>query len=293
MGYFSDIKEGTNSVLQGLRLTWKHFLQAKESRKPLSIEDKDYFTQDTGIVTTQYPYEAIPIPDNGRYRLHNEIDDCIVCDLCAKVCPVNCIDIIPIKSPEEIGKTSDGTTKRIYAATFDIDMAKCCYCGLCTTVCPTECLTMTKTFDYSEFDIRNMNYHFTDLTHEQAEERKKIYEQYEKEKQRLKEEAAKAKEIKADQEGTTIEEKNKDKKPAFKPVIKSTLKPENAEEKNIENISSELNPKPKPVFKPNIKAPNSESSDEKKTDDSGEVKPKPVFKPKIIIPPKKDESKEE
>ena len=90
-----------------------------------------------------------PIPDVGRYRLHNEIDDCIVCDKCAKICPVDCIDIEPIKATEEIGKTSDGTPKRIYAAKFDIDMGKCCFCGLCTTVCPTECLTMTKVYDFS------------------------------------------------------------------------------------------------------------------------------------------------
>ena len=113
----------------------------------MSIEDADYFKQKDGVVTTLYPYESIPVPDNGRYRLHNEMEDCIVCDLCAKICPVDCIAIDPIKSTVEIGKTSDGSTRRIYAATFDIDMAKCCYCGLCTTVCPTESLTMTKAYD--------------------------------------------------------------------------------------------------------------------------------------------------
>ena len=63
----------------------------------------------------------MPVPDNGRYKLHNEIDDCIVCDLCAKVCPVNCIEIEPIKATDIIGKTSDGTNKRIHAAKFDIE----------------------------------------------------------------------------------------------------------------------------------------------------------------------------
>ena len=106
----------------------------------------------TGYIIIQNR-EQIPIPDHGRYQLHNEIDDCIVCDKCAKICPVDCIDIEPVRSPEVFGQTSDGTPLRIHAAKFDIDMAKCCFCGLCTVVCPTECLTMTKEFDFSTTDI--------------------------------------------------------------------------------------------------------------------------------------------
>ena len=41
---------------------------------------KDYFEHKEGVFTNYYPHESLPIPDNGRYRLHNEIDDCIVCD---------------------------------------------------------------------------------------------------------------------------------------------------------------------------------------------------------------------
>ena len=156
------------SLLRALFLALKHFKSAIYRKKNLNIGDPSYFKQKDGVVTTRYPYESIPVPDNGRYRLHNEMEDCIVCDLCAKVCPVNCIAIDPIKSTVEIGKTSDGSTRRIYAATFDIDMAKCCYCGLCTTVCPTESLTMTKAYDYSEYDIRNMVYHFADLSPEES-----------------------------------------------------------------------------------------------------------------------------
>lgn len=130
----------------------------------------------------QYPYEMQPVPDNGRYRLHNEIDDCIVCDKCAKVCPVDCIVIEPIKAVEEIGKTSDGTPKRIYAAKFDIDMGKCCFCGLCTTVCPTECLTMTKVYDYSVFDIKEHNFVFGEMTPAEIDQKKRELEDHQKAK---------------------------------------------------------------------------------------------------------------
>lgn len=175
--YFGNLKEGVKSSLQGLKLSLQHIFEARNSRTPIGVADENYFEQETGIVTLQYPYEAIPVPDNGRYRLYNEIDDCIVCDKCAEVCPVNCIEIEAVKSTEEIRKTSDGHSVRLYAAKFDIDMAKCCFCGLCTTVCPTECLTMTKAYDFSEFDVDNMNYHFSDLSPEQAKEKQQLYEE--------------------------------------------------------------------------------------------------------------------
>ena len=186
MGYLDNIRKSAVTLKEGMKLTLKHLAEAKDSRKPVGIESDEYFDQHTGTVTLQYPFESFPVPDNGRYRLHNEIDDCIVCDKCAKVCPVNCIDIEPVKATEDLGKTSDGTPKRIHAAKFDIDMAKCCFCGLCTTVCPTECLTMTKVYDFSEFDVQDHNYAFSEMTPLEILEKKKALEiqQQEKELQR-------------------------------------------------------------------------------------------------------------
>jgi formate hydrogenlyase subunit 6/NADH:ubiquinone oxidoreductase subunit I len=180
--YWSDIGIAIRSLQQGLALTLTHFFKARNSRSPLPVQSPAYFDNQEGIATVQYPHETIPVPDNGRYKLHNEIDDCIVCDKCVKVCPVNCITIEPIKSAEEFGKTSDGTPKRIYAAKFDIDMGKCCFCGLCTTVCPTECLTMTKEFDFSVFAIKEHNFEFGNMTPVEIETRKNEWEEYQKQK---------------------------------------------------------------------------------------------------------------
>jgi NADH-quinone oxidoreductase subunit I len=141
-----------------------------------------YFAHEKGTFTVQYPREEIPVPDSGRYQLHNEIDDCIVCDKCAKICPVNCIDIEPIRSKEVFGKTSDGTPLRIYAAKFDIDMAKCCFCGLCTVVCPTECLTMTDDFDYSTSNILDHNFAFSKMTESEIAQKTKEFEEFQSEK---------------------------------------------------------------------------------------------------------------
>ena len=181
--YRQKFLNAIKSLLKGLQLTFRHFSNAGKQTKPASIRSDDYFTRyNEGLITVQYPHEMLPVPDNGRYRLHNEIDDCIVCDQCAKICPVDCIEIEPIKSPEVYGHTSDGTPKRIHAAKFDIDMAKCCFCGLCTVVCPTECLTMTKTFDFSEYDVDDHTYAFADMSDEDIQEKMNVWEAFEKNK---------------------------------------------------------------------------------------------------------------
>lgn len=180
--YWKNIVTAFGSLTEGLVITWRHILKARKSRKPLSITDPAYFFEPDGIATIQYPHAMLPVPVAGRYRLHNEIDDCIVCDKCAKICPVDCIKIEPIRATEEIGKTSDGTPKRIYAATFDINMAQCCFCGLCTTVCPTECLTMTKVYDFSVVDIREHTYAFAEMTPAAIMEKKGLWEEHQRSK---------------------------------------------------------------------------------------------------------------
>lgn len=212
-GYWQNILTAIRSLLGGLRLTFGHMLKARNSITPMPIRDTGYFTQQEGIATIQYPHVSLPVPDTGRYKLHNEIDDCIVCDKCAKICPVNCITIEPIKATEEIGRTSDGTPKRIYAAKFDIDMGKCCFCGLCTTVCPTECLTMTKTYDFSVFDIREHNYAFAEMSSEQIAEKKMLLEEQQKAK-------AAAQAIKTPTPPVTGGDAPKPARPVFKPKIK-------------------------------------------------------------------------
>lgn len=225
--YFNNIKEAVSTLKKGLGLTMKHMAEARHDIKPLSVSDPEYFKQDKGITTLQYPHESIPVPDNGRYRLHNEIDDCIVCDKCVKVCPVDCIEIESIKAVDTYGKTSDGTPKRIHAAKFDIDMGKCCFCGLCTTVCPTECLTMTKAYDFSEFDVKDHNYSFATMTPLEILQKKKEWEEHEAEKV-----------TKVSPKSTTAT------KPRVKPAIKK-----------IEGDTSvDKAAKPKPVFKPKVKA---------------------------------------
>ena len=269
--YFKDIQEGIQTTLTGLKLTFRHLLDARQSRKPINVQQTDYFGQDTGIVTLQYPFETLQVPDNGRYRLHNEMDDCIVCDKCVKVCPVDCITIDAIKATEEVGKASDGSPIRLYAGKFDIDMAKCCYCGLCTTVCPTECLTMTKTYDFSEFELGNMTYHYANLTPEQADEKRRLYEQFVLEKETMKAQQAAAKA--APLPSPTLDTPKKPvfrpgMKPAPKPVepsVEPTVTPEPfLETAETAPVAEPPTPRPRPVFRPTLKTPSQPPKEEEK-----------------------------
>lgn len=277
--YFGNLKEGIKTSLKGLRLSLRHFKNATSKMPLVNVSDENYFTKSIGTVTLQYPHEVISVPDNGRYRLYNEMDDCIVCDKCAKVCPVDCIDIEPIKSSELIGNASDGSPIRLYAAKFDIDMAKCCFCGLCTTVCPTECLTMTKAYDFSEFDVKDFNYHYANLSPEQAEEKKRNYGQFVAEK-----EAAKAvNKVVAESEKPQIASKS-----VFRPAFKKPeIKPESSAFESENKVEDAL-VKVRQVFHPAVKKPAESveklvSETENKVEDSPE-KVRPVFRPAVKKP---------
>ncbi|WP_019988346.1 4Fe-4S dicluster domain-containing protein [Rudanella lutea] len=317
MSYFQDIKDGIRTTLKGLSITARHLREATESRKPLAVASDNYFEQQTGLVTVQYPHEKLPIPDNGRYRLHNEIDDCIVCDKCAKVCPVDCITIDAIKATEEVGRASDGSPIRLYAATFDIDMAKCCYCGLCTVVCPTECLTMEKTFDYSEFELGKLTYGFANLTPEQAEEKRTLYEQFVQEKA-----AQKAQQASKPAAPAASDEAPKAARPVFRPtakpktsdvqpsevdrpaaeaspaIITSGTDPATQKEHTVQptevpaadgSATDGSAPKPKPAFRPSMKPPVAKTPPATPADSAVEPQPaaentpapKPAFRPSM------------
>ena len=187
--------KGITTVFKGLFLTLKHLFAPNRKRKIQNVAANNYFVNlEKGTNTIQYPKQQLPVPEVGRYQLDVEIDDCIVCDLCAKICPVDCISIESIKATELIGHTSDGSPKRIHAAKFDIDMAKCMYCGLCTIVCPTECIVMTNQYDKTVFELKDLNYEFSDMTLADAAEKRALLEKQQAERAAAKQAAMQNKE---------------------------------------------------------------------------------------------------
>lgn len=150
---------------------------------------------------------------------------------------------------------------------------------------------MTNAFDYSEFDVRNMIYNFSDLSPDQAKEKQEIY----NEAQKLKAEA-KAKKATTEVKAEPSAQPTIPSKPVFKPTIKAPVVQNNVtdtgESKPPENETRNVEALKKIVFKPTIKSvlkpvdtelPNADDVSEK----IDPPKPKPVFKPVIKIPPAK------
>lgn len=107
--------------------------------KGLSVTFKTMFKQP---VTLKYPEERAPLPERFRGLLHNDVETCIACTLCATACPVDCFEI-------EFEKPPAGSPRKRILTKFNIDMIKCMFCGLCTEVCPPESLTMTGGYEGS------------------------------------------------------------------------------------------------------------------------------------------------
>jgi len=94
-------------------------------------------------MTVRFPHESIPIPDGYRGEHLYDIDKCISCGLCSKICPNRAIEMIElseeykVKYPKKYPK---------------IDLGKCCFCGLCDDICPKDSLKLTKNVFLSTFD---------------------------------------------------------------------------------------------------------------------------------------------
>ena len=94
-------------------------------------------------MTVRFPHESIPIPDGYRGEQEYDIDKCISCGLCERICPNRAIEMVD--APED--------HKEDYPKRYPrIDLGKCCFCGLCQDICPTGAITLSKNFFLSTFD---------------------------------------------------------------------------------------------------------------------------------------------
>jgi len=92
--------------------------------------------------TLEFPEKRELITDNYRGMLKLDIETCISCGACARICPNKTITMVDID-------TKKGTKKMP-----EINIERCMFCAECEEVCPTKCLILTKKYDFERFDRR-------------------------------------------------------------------------------------------------------------------------------------------
>jgi NADH-quinone oxidoreductase subunit I len=101
-------------------------------------------------VTRQYPEEkrAKQPRQHGRHvlnRYEDGMEKCIGCELCAGVCPADCIYVRGLDNPPD-DPVSPGER---YGFIYEINFLRCIHCDLCVEACPTEAITESKMFEFS------------------------------------------------------------------------------------------------------------------------------------------------
>ena len=115
--------------------------------------DEPTIVQDSrtdGLFTVEYPDERLPVYERFRVLPVLVYDDedgnvrCTSCNICAKVCPPQCIWMSQAKSPK-------GTVVPL-PEDFYIDMDVCMNCGLCAEYCPFDAIKMDQNFELSNYE---------------------------------------------------------------------------------------------------------------------------------------------
>ncbi len=128
-----------------------HNIFFKEILKGLKQTFSHYFVPE---VTIQYPHAKLPLPATHRGALcllnyEDGKERCVGCDLCEAACPSHCIKVVSVVEEK------DNEVIR-YASNFDIDITKCVFCGFCVEACPVNALAMTKMYEYSTSNKRDL-----------------------------------------------------------------------------------------------------------------------------------------
>ncbi|HQT99758.1 MAG TPA: NADH-quinone oxidoreductase subunit NuoI [Acidimicrobiales bacterium] len=101
-------------------------------------------------VTVSYPQAKRPKQprQHGRHvlnRYEDGMEKCIGCELCAGVCPANCIYVRGLDNPPN-HPVSPGER---YGYVYEINYLRCIHCDLCVEACPTQAITESKMFEFS------------------------------------------------------------------------------------------------------------------------------------------------
>ena len=96
-------------------------------------------------VTLEYPEKKRYQSD--AFRGKPEVQGCIGCGICKRVCPSGAIGF---------EKNDEG---KVISYTFDLN--KCIFCGNCMFYCPQKAISMTEEFELASADKKDLKLNYT------------------------------------------------------------------------------------------------------------------------------------
>lgn len=134
----ADHLRPTGYIAKSLRVTFRQLWRATKNRPN----------------TVLYPWEKLVYPDCYRGRPGIVLDKCIGCGRCAKMCPNQCIEMVPFGNDEK------SKVKRP-----QVNLARCMMCGFCAEECPTNAMLVTPEFELSTYNRADMMFDPVRLQH--------------------------------------------------------------------------------------------------------------------------------
>lgn len=122
------------------------FRKPERGKEP--VVNQDDATE--GLFTVEYPDERLPVRERFRVLpvlIYDDADGnvrCTSCNICAKVCPPQCIWMEHAKGPK-------GDVVPL-PSEFFIDMDVCMNCGMCAEYCPFDAIKMDQNFELSNYE---------------------------------------------------------------------------------------------------------------------------------------------
>lgn len=115
------------------------------------------------VIAEKYPDEEKWVPYRrfrGIHRLHRNGEGqelCVACELCSKICPTDCITVIPMEDD-----TGRGIADRV-PKVWKVDLVRCLFCGYCEDACPTTAIRLGREYEIATFDLDSAVLHMEDL----------------------------------------------------------------------------------------------------------------------------------